>query len=119
MVSVLPSSSVTVIALPTRLFPGDESYEQARRLLLSAARAGEPLIVDCTRVRVFSASVLGLLIQTHLAAGDRSPGLVLCNVPPLAEEILRLTRLEDLWPIHPTVPDALDALSESPTLLEA
>jgi anti-anti-sigma regulatory factor len=119
MLSVLPSSSVTVIALPTRLFPGDESYDQCRRLLLQAARAGETLIVDCARVRVFGAGVLGLLIQTHLAGGDQSPGLVLCNVPPLADEVLRLTHLAELWPVHPTVAEALDALSDPPTLIEA
>ena len=119
MVSVLPPSSAAVIALPARLFPGDEAYEQCRRLLLQAARAGEPLIVDCSRARVFGASVLGLLVQAELAAGESSAGLVLCNVPPMAQEVLRLTHLGDLWPIHPTVADALDALGEPPVLIEA
>jgi anti-anti-sigma factor len=119
MVSVLPSPGVTVIALPARLFPGDEPYEQCRRLLLEAARAGESLIVDCSRVRVLGASVLGLLIQAHVATGGDSPGLVLCNVPPLAREVLRLTRLADLWPIHPSVGDALEAFSDPPLLIEA
>jgi anti-anti-sigma regulatory factor len=58
-------------------------------------------VVDLSGVRALTAADLGRLVALHNRLKASGGRLVLSNVGPLAAEVLRLTRLTDLFEVRP------------------
>jgi anti-anti-sigma factor len=75
--------------------------------LLQAADFGAPVIVNCSGVRIFSASLIGALLSATRRMSAGSQGLVLCGLDNLAREVLDVTGLARYWRTCATVNEAL------------
>lgn len=114
MLSVHRCPGATVVEVPTVPFTGEE---RLRAQLLALVQEREKLVLDCSEVPVFSAAFLGLLLSVRRQAGLRKAEMVLCELSPFAQEVLEVARLDEFWPIYPTVEDALAGEAE-PVIVE-
>jgi anti-anti-sigma factor len=82
---------------------GTSDTEALRRELLTLAeKAASPLLrLDFGSVEYLTAAGLGILIAVHTRLRDTGGRLILCNVHPKVEEILRVTRLDKVLDLTP------------------
>jgi len=76
------------------------------------AQAGQAkFIMDFTGVAHMSSSALGMLITIQKRVRERSGQLKLCGIHPAIMEVFTITRLNEVFDIHPTRQDALASLN--------
>jgi len=75
--------------------------------------AAKEVVVDFSNVKFFGSCLLAAIqrIWKHLRRHDGK--LVLCNVPDVGLEVLRVSRFDELWPIYPSRQDAKSSLTPS------
>jgi anti-anti-sigma regulatory factor len=107
-----PAPDATVIELAPHPCSDPNTTEALREDLLASGQTAS-LVLDCRRVNVFGAALLGVLLSVtrRLPAAHE---LVLCGLDSLALEVLRITRLDAMWRTYPTPLDALQALRADP-----
>ena len=71
------------------------------------------LVVDFHRTEYFGSTSLGFFIRLWKRIRQRKGGMALCNVSHNQAEILRITRLDELWKTFPSRADALTAVKQS------
>jgi len=97
-----------------------ESLDQTALLefggtLLSEASHAQPpqLILDLSQTSFIGSSFIELLIRAWKRLKDRGGSLSLCGVQPFCAEVLKVTRLDTVWPIYADRREALAALTIS------
>ena len=70
------------------------------------------LIVDCTRLTYVSSSGVGILVSLHKRLAKRGGDVKLAAVAGVVAKIIRLTGLEKIFHIYPTVQDACQAFRD-------
>ncbi len=80
--------------------------------VIESAPGGMNLILDFSKVRFLSSSVLGLLIRISKRVYQRDGQLRLCNISPKIYEIFKITRLTKIFDIYPDVESASEGLAE-------
>ena len=70
------------------------------------------LIVDCTRVTYVSSYGIGILVTLHKRLRKNDGDVKLASVPGVVAKVVRMTALERLLQIYPTVQDACQAFRE-------
>jgi anti-anti-sigma factor len=72
--------------------------------------AAKEVVIDFGRVKFFGSCLLAAIqcIWKHLRPHNGK--LVLCNVPDVGLEVLRVSRFDELWPIYESRQDAESAL---------
>jgi anti-sigma B factor antagonist len=73
---------------------------QVRQVLLDSLEAGQDLLVDLASVTFIDSSGLACLVEALREARDRTVGLALANVSAPVLQVLRLTRLEQVFEIR-------------------
>ncbi|HTI49508.1 MAG TPA: STAS domain-containing protein [Planctomycetaceae bacterium] len=68
------------------------------------------LIVDLQQEEFVVSLFLGAVVRLWKRVGERGGRLVMCNVSDNVSQVLRVTKLHALWPIHGSREDALHAL---------
>jgi anti-anti-sigma factor len=101
------------------LGPSYESLDQAALLefgglVLSEAIHCEPprLILDLSQTTYIGSSFIEVLVRAWKRLRQRNGNLVLCGLQPFCAEVLRISRLDSLWPICATREDALTRLTD-------
>jgi len=86
--------------------------DQAADFLLAPLRdQADPLVVvDLEAVDYFGSIFLSLLIRCWKLASARGGMMVLAGVSARAQELLRLTSLDMIWPIYAGRREAIEAL---------
>jgi anti-anti-sigma factor len=74
-------------------------YRRAANDILSETDA-KTLVVDMTEVATIDSSGLGLLVHLHSATRDRGVAMVLVNVPPRADALLKRTGLHRVFTVE-------------------
>jgi anti-anti-sigma factor len=84
-------------------------------IVLGAVRTQEhPLaIVDLTGVELFGSMFLSVLLRCWKACVTRGGMMVLCGVGERVRELLKIVRLDVLWPIYDSSDAAMRALSSN------
>ena len=67
------------------------------------------VVFDFARVEYFDSLVLDTLCQAWQRLRERGSKMALCNLSEVGQEIVRLSRLDSLWQLHPSRPSALEA----------
>lgn len=82
-------------------------------IVLNAIRhTDEPLlIVDLTGVELFGSMFLSVLLRSWKACLTRGGMMVLSHASDRVRELLKIVRLDVLWPIYDTTEAAMQALS--------
>ena len=85
-----------------------DMVEDFRRALMGVADLQPRLILlDLSAVEYVDSTALSALVAFQSAFGD---GVHLCGIHTTVQEVMRLTRLDDLFPIHSTREAALKAM---------
>ena len=69
------------------------------------------VLIDMKEVTFFGSVFLGALNAMWKQGRQHGGRMALCNLSPLATEILHAARFDTLWEIYPTREDALKALA--------
>jgi len=104
----------TLIAFPggnVRSLAGPE-FSVDRAALVEEIRDPEvrAVVVDFANVEYFGSLLLDTLCMAWKHARECGAGMVLCNVSPVGQEILRKAKLNVLWPVFPSREQAVEAL---------
>jgi anti-sigma B factor antagonist len=73
--------------------------------------AAKEVVIDFTKVRFFGSCLLAAIQRIWRHLRPYGGKLVLCNVPDVGLEVLRVSRFDELWPIYESRQDAKSALS--------
>jgi len=90
-----------------------EVSTQIQHCLVGLATEKVPaIIVDMTRLDFIDSTGLGGFVAAHLRGRHHGCTIRIVNPQPSIEEILRLTRLAQLFSIHRDLPEALAAAAK-------
>lgn len=87
-----------------------QTSPEARQVLLSAVAQARPVLVDLSGVAYIDSSGVASLVEALQTARKSGQELMLAAVSEGAMRVLKLARLEQVFPIHPTLDEALAAL---------
>jgi anti-sigma B factor antagonist len=82
-------------------------HQRLRELLDEGAAR---LVLDLGGLAFISSSGLGAIISAHHAARDKGGGVRIAAVTPNLERMLRLTHIDQVIPLHPSVEAAIAAV---------
>jgi len=93
----------------TGQFTGGEESEEFQSILQKAAKDGGKLIVvDVSNVTYINSSFIGGLLAAHTSITRRGGSIVLASAPEALLQILRVTRLDNVFDLYTSVDEALD-----------
>ena len=72
--------------------------------------ASANLVVDLANGDYLGTSMLGAIIKLWKRVSQRGGRLALCNVSESVVQVLRVTKLQTVWPIYPSREQALSAV---------
>ena len=87
-----------------------ETSPDARKALLEAVAHNRPVLVDLSRVEYIDSSGVASLIEALQQAKKNNRALALVAVSEAALRVLRLARLDKVFPVHGTLEEGLNAL---------
>jgi anti-anti-sigma factor len=90
----------------------DDLYALAARLVDSPPP--RRVVLDMASVRILNSSAIGILINFQKRVRDAVGALKLCNLDPYVHDLFRLTRMDQVLDIQPTLNDALAAHQGKP-----
>lgn len=110
MAKVLHEQDVIIVELD----PGYDSVEieplqkLAELLLGEVARAERPrLVLDMAHTRYIDSMFIETVFRVWKRVKERRGAMALCQLNEVCTEILRITRLDDIWPICRTRAEAV------------
>ena len=77
----------------------------ARELILKALNQQQDLLIDLSRVTYIDSSGVANLVEGYKVAKQQSHHFGLVGVSSSAEKVLRLARLDQIFPIHRSITD--------------
>ena len=75
--------------------------------------AGGRMIINFANVAHMSSSALGMLITLHKRMCEKKGQLRLCNIQPSIYEVFVITRLNEIFNIQPSVPEAMKSFDKA------
>lgn len=89
-------------------FTGGEESEEFQGLLQQAIKnSGRVVVVDVANVTYINSSFIGGLLAAHTSISRRGGSIVLAAVPEVLQQILRVTKLDNVFDIYASVDEAL------------
>lgn len=111
--SISEQDDVIVAVLMDKKILDEASIAQIGEELkaMVAEAAGIRLVLDFANVGHMSSSALGMLITLHKRVAERGGQLLLCNIRSSIYEVFTITRLNEVFQIHPNRREAVSAAS--------
>ncbi len=116
MIRVSRQQDVTVIELGPSYESLDERVlgEIGGVLLSEATKADPPRVVlDLSGTGYIGTAFIELLVRAWKRLTQRGGTMVLCGLRPFCADVLRVTRLDQLWKAFPTRDQAVATLGEN------
>jgi anti-sigma B factor antagonist len=117
MIRVSRQQDVTVIELGASYESLDKCVlEDFGGVLLTEASRAEPprMVLDLSGTSYVGSAFIELVVRAWKRLRVRGGTMVLCGLGPLCAEVLRVTRLDQLWKAFPTRDQAVAALGVAP-----
>jgi len=114
MVSVTREHDVTILQLDASYASlDDKPLEELGEVLLSEASFAVPprLLLDMSPTLFIGSRFIELLVRAWKRIRTRDGSLALCGVQQLCGDVLRVSRLDTLWPEYPTRSEAVTAMA--------
>ena len=103
------AGNVCIIRLEGRFATGsDAEYIRAKERLSQSAL--KKVIVDCAEVPYLDSTALNFLVGLYTTMTNAGGRLALCGLNHRMSEVLRITHLDRIIPVHPDRAAALEAL---------
>ena len=116
MHQVIQDNGVTIVELGSSYAALDyEVLQDLGEVLLSEASHAEPpmVIVDMSATTYVNSSFIELLVRAWKRLKQRHGLMALCAAQPFCREVLRVARLDSIWPIYANRGEAMSALTHS------
>ncbi len=116
MHQVIQDNGVTIVELgPSYAALDYEVLQDLGEVLLSQATYAEPpaVIVDMSATAYIGSSFIELLVRAWKRLKHRHGSMALCALQPFCREVVRVARLDSVWPIYATRGEAMTALTHS------
>lgn len=68
------------------------------------------IVVDCSATKCLGGAALGLLVRLWKSVKQNGGSFVICGLPSIGVETLRVVKLHHLWPIYATLDEGIDAV---------
>ena len=96
--------------------PTFQDYDQAIKELMAEldSSADKNVVLDFHKTHYFGSTALGFFMRLWRQVLQRNGRMAFCNVSDHELEILKVTRLDEFWPICTSRPEALAAVRGSP-----
>jgi len=108
-VDFLIEGEVAIVQLQGRFTTGsDAEYVRAKEELAGSGKSR--VIVDCSQVPYLDSTALNFLVGLYTTAKNAGGKLALCGVNQRMRDVLRITHLNEILPVHETRERALAAL---------
>lgn len=104
-----PRPDVRVVAFAQQVLGGTDAIELAQ-LLRTFSDGVSNVVFDLAEVEVMNSSGLGMLVRSLTTLKASNTTLSLAAVPDRVMALLTMTHLTMVFPIHPTVADAVSAV---------
>jgi anti-anti-sigma factor len=103
-------SGDTLIVTPLKNL-SELDYEQIQRggrelLELLSIAPVKNLLIDFQKTDSFGSTALGFLVRLWKKIRDRNGSMALCNLSENEKEILKITKLDSLWPLCDSLEEA-------------
>ncbi|MFW6132719.1 MAG: STAS domain-containing protein [Planctomycetota bacterium] len=110
--NVSVEDGVTVVRFTDEKILDEMSISEiGQQLNALCAEADRPRIVlDFTGVSHMSSSALGMLITLHKHVREKNGHLRMANIHPTIYEVFVITRLNEIFQVHPTVSEAVETM---------
>src|SRR5579863_2093439 len=102
---------VTVLTLGGRLVLGEEAGALRENVKTLLAAGKKKLVLDLKNVSMIDSAGLDELVTAHTSAKSSGATLRLCNLGPRANELLKITRLVNVFEVSDSEADAVRALA--------
>ena len=115
MTNLILQRDITVIELGTGYESLDEeTLEEIGAVLLTKSATVEPpvMVLDLSQTSYIGSMFIELLVRAWKRLKERGGTMVLCGVQPFCAEVLRTTRLDEIWPLYPSREQAVAAVEE-------
>jgi len=115
MIDIVQENDVSLVAFrPNEGALDDAAAEEIAGPLLQAAGAGPPrLVLDLGNVKFFGSSFIELMFRVWKRLKERGGAMVLCCLHPYCAEVLKVTKLDTLWPSCPTREEAAARVAQA------
>lgn len=103
---------VTVLALEGRVVFGEEAIALREKVKSLLAAGIKKVVLNLKNVTMIDSAGLDVLVTAHISAKSRGTTLRLCNVGTRTNELLKITRLVNVFEVSASEADAVRALAE-------
>jgi anti-sigma B factor antagonist len=113
---VTQEHGVTIIELgPSYAALDHDPLEECGEVLLSQAVRAEPprLILDMSQTTLIGSSFIELVVRAWKRVKNRDGMMALCGLQPFCMEVMKVSRLDTIWPIYADRPAAMKELAAS------
>ena len=108
----------TLVVLPAHSVMGSDQNQSDVELRMIVQTLRDPdlvhVVVDFTALTFFGTSLLGGIAMLWKKVRDHDGRLALCNVSKQGRDVLRTTRLVQLWKIYDSRAEAIRAVQSLP-----
>ena len=106
---------VTVIAFGPQFESLDEYVlDQVRDFILESIKSADPpkIVIELSHTKFFGSSFIEVLFRVwNRVNGQPGGAFAIAGLTPYCLEVLEVTHLDKLWPLHPTEEAAATALA--------
>lgn len=93
---------------------GDIDADRIPTLPVPSAPLKQPLVLDCSRVRLLDSSGIGFLVRLSRLARQSGQAMCLLQPSPAVASVIETVKLQDQLPVLHTVDDALAHIAATP-----
>ena len=91
----------------------EQLYEETAKILAEFdGSKSQHLVVDFHRTQEFGSTAIGYFVALWKRIRERGGRMAFCNLSPFEKDILRVTKLDQLWPMCDGREDALKNVRE-------
>jgi anti-sigma B factor antagonist len=103
---------ISVVALSGRIVFGDESDALRAKMNSLIAAGKQRIVLNMKNIEYIDSAGLGILIAAHLSASTHGGSLRLCHLGSKFLEVLRMTKLMEVFQVCSTEAAAIASFSE-------
>jgi anti-sigma B factor antagonist len=103
---------ISVVALSGRIVFGDESDALRAKMNSLIAEGKQRIILNMKNIEYIDSAGLGILIAAHLSAKTHGASLRLCDLGSKFLEVLRMTKLTEVFQVSSTEAAAVASFSK-------
>jgi len=108
--NISEQNGITILALSGKIMGGPQAVEINEQINTLIDQGKRRIIIDLKDVEWMNSSGLGILIGAITTLRNNNGSLILVNISERIENLLKITKLHNLFTIYPDVETAVKSL---------